>query len=58
MLAAQSEAGDLRIWSIAKQNGRDPPRVVRILNRSDHDEPGPNWFAWSRNGRIVQFSER
>ncbi|KAI9886319.1 MAG: hypothetical protein M1823_001877 [Watsoniomyces obsoletus] len=57
MLATQTEDGDLRVWSIAKSPSSDPPRVVRVLNRSDHYEPAPNWFAWSKNGRIVQFSE-
>lgn len=57
MLATQTEDGDLRVWSIAKGPSTEAPRVVRVLRRSDNYEPGPNWFAWSKNGRIVQYSE-
>lgn len=57
MLATQTEDGDLRVWSIAKHPSPELPRVVRILKRSDNYEAGPNWLAWSKNGRIVQYSE-
>lgn len=57
MLAAQTEDGDLRVWSIAKAPNNQAPQVIRILKRSDSYEPGPNWLAWSKNGRIVQYSE-
>ncbi|KAI9807036.1 MAG: hypothetical protein M1825_005753 [Sarcosagium campestre] len=57
MLATQTEDGDLRVWSISKVPGGDPPRVIRILKRSENYTPGPNWLAWSKNGRIVQYSE-
>ena len=57
MLASQTEDGDLRVWSIAKPPYNDLPKVVRVLKRSDNYEPGPNWLAWSKNGRIVQYSE-
>ncbi|KAI9803445.1 MAG: hypothetical protein M1833_000964 [Piccolia ochrophora] len=57
MLATQTQDGDLRVWSIAKIPASDPPRVVRVLKRSENYEPGPNWLSWSKNGRIVQFSE-
>ncbi|KAI9787101.1 MAG: hypothetical protein M1839_003336 [Geoglossum umbratile] len=59
MLATQTLDGDLRVWSIAKSTtAEDNARVVRVLNKSGGIfEPGPNWLAWSKNGRIVQFSE-
>ncbi|KAK3203967.1 hypothetical protein GRF29_106g1219392 [Pseudopithomyces chartarum] len=58
MLAAQTSDGDLRVWSIPKAaHGGDTPCVIRILNKSDQREPGPCWFAWSKNGRIVQYTE-
>ncbi|KAI9679559.1 MAG: hypothetical protein M1817_005581 [Caeruleum heppii] len=57
MLATQTQDGDLRVWSIAKHPFNDAPKVVRVLKRSETYESGPNWLAWSKNGRIVQFSE-
>ncbi|KAF2747405.1 hypothetical protein M011DRAFT_402666 [Sporormia fimetaria CBS 119925] len=58
MLAAQASDGDLRVWSVPKAaHSGDAPCVIRILNRSDQREPGPCWFAWSKNGRIVQYTE-
>jgi hypothetical protein len=57
MLATQTEDGDLRVWSIAKEPGNEPPRIVRILRRAETYQPGPNWSAWSKNGRIVQYTE-
>ncbi|KAF2088882.1 hypothetical protein K490DRAFT_72569 [Saccharata proteae CBS 121410] len=58
MLATQSSDGDLRVWSVPKAPHTDPPCVIRILNRSESSrEPGPCWFGWSKNGRIVQYSE-
>jgi hypothetical protein len=58
MLAAQTSDGDLRVWSVPKQpHTGDSPCVIRILNKSDQREPGPCWFAWSKNGRIVQYTE-
>ena len=58
MLAAQMSDGDLRVWSVPKvPHGGDSPCVIRILNKSDQREPGPCWFAWSKNGRIVQYTE-
>lgn len=58
MLAAQTSDGDLRVWSVPKvAHGGDTPCVIRILNKSDQREPGPCWFAWSKNGRIVQYTE-
>ncbi|KAI0393538.1 hypothetical protein F5Y17DRAFT_303672 [Xylariaceae sp. FL0594] len=59
MLAAQTEDGDLRVWSVAKAyNSDDPAKVVRILKRNgDNYQNGPNWMGWSKNGRIIQFSD-
>lgn len=61
MLASQTNDGDLRVWSVAKSpTSSDTAKVVRVLKRSGSPEnvqSGPNWLAWSKNGRIVQFSE-
>ncbi|KAF2463318.1 uncharacterized protein BDR25DRAFT_113826 [Lindgomyces ingoldianus] len=58
MLAAQTSDGDLRVWSVPKvSHGADSPCVIRILNKSEQREPGPCWFAWSKNGRIIQYTE-
>ncbi|RAH65428.1 uncharacterized protein BO66DRAFT_333956 [Aspergillus aculeatinus CBS 121060] len=56
MLATLSANGDLRVWSVAKPPGKEPPRVIRVLKRSDGSPPSePKWMAWSKNGRIVQY---
>ncbi|KHN99190.1 WD40/YVTN repeat-like-containing domain protein [Metarhizium album ARSEF 1941] len=58
MLAVQSHDGDLRVWSVAKNfSADDPAKVVRILRRRESSVPGPNWMGWSKNGRIIQFSD-
>ncbi|KAF7891594.1 hypothetical protein EAF00_007896 [Botryotinia globosa] len=58
MLASQTNDGDLRVWSIAKSpTSNDTAKVVRVLKRSDNFQTGPNWLGWSKNGRIIQFSE-
>lgn len=58
MLAAQASDGDLRVWSVPKSShGGDAPCVIRVLNKSEQREPGPCWFSWSKNGRIVQYTE-
>jgi hypothetical protein len=58
MLAAQTSDGDLRVWSVPKApHSGDVPCVIRILNQKEQREPGPAWFAWSKNGRIVQYTE-
>ncbi len=58
MLAVQAYDGDLRVWSIAKAlHTGDPVKVVRILKRTENYLTGPNWMSWSKNGRIIQFSE-
>ncbi|OAL50848.1 hypothetical protein IQ07DRAFT_599911 [Pyrenochaeta sp. DS3sAY3a] len=58
MLAAQAADGDLRVWSIPKApHSGDTPCVIRVLNQKEQREPGPCWFAWSKNGRIIQYTE-
>lgn len=58
MLATQTHNGDLRVWSIAKSHtAEDAAKVVRILKRSDNFSEGPNWMGWSKNGRVIQFSD-
>jgi hypothetical protein len=58
MLATQTNDGDLRVWSIAKSpTSSDTAKVVRVLKRTDNYMTGPNWLGWSKNGRIIQFSE-
>ncbi|KAE8419719.1 hypothetical protein BDV36DRAFT_131051 [Aspergillus pseudocaelatus] len=58
MLATLSANGDLRVWSVAKPAGKDVPRVIRVLKRSDtSSSTEPKWMAWSKNGRIVQYLE-
>jgi len=59
MLATQAANGDLKVWSIAKDSSRDqPPKIVRTLNKMESSgDIGANWMAWSKNGRIIQFSE-
>ncbi|KAH1286401.1 hypothetical protein KXW42_008059 [Aspergillus fumigatus] len=55
MLATLSFNGDLRVWSISKPPGKEAPRVIRVLKRSDSSSAEPKWMAWSKNGRIVQY---
>ncbi|KYK55357.1 uncharacterized protein DCS_07320 [Drechmeria coniospora] len=58
MLAVQTLEGDLRVWSVAKSHSaNDPAKVVRILRRGESVATGPNWMGWSKNGRIIQFSD-
>ncbi|KAG9247206.1 hypothetical protein BJ878DRAFT_214114 [Calycina marina] len=58
MLAAQTNDGDLRVWSLAKSpTSSDTAKVVRVLKRTENYQTGPNWLGWSKNGRILQFSE-
>ncbi|KIW33593.1 uncharacterized protein PV07_00430 [Cladophialophora immunda] len=57
MLATQTADGDLRVWSVSKPPTSEAPRVIRVLKRTDTYTPGRNWISWSKNGRIVQFSE-
>ncbi|KAE8356790.1 hypothetical protein BDV28DRAFT_65532 [Aspergillus coremiiformis] len=56
MLATLMANGDLRVWSVSKPAGKDTPRVIRVLKRSDTSSSSePKWMAWSKNGRIVQY---
>ncbi|KAL2195792.1 hypothetical protein P885DRAFT_39137 [Corynascus similis CBS 632.67] len=58
MLAVQTNDGDLRVWSVSKAyNADDPAKIVRILKRTENYVTGPNWMGWSKNGRIIQYSE-
>ncbi|KAF6827971.1 WD g-beta repeat protein [Colletotrichum plurivorum] len=58
MLAAQTHDGDLRVWSVSKSySSDDPAKVVRILKRTDNYQIGANWMGWSKNGRIIQFTD-
>jgi hypothetical protein len=58
MLATQTLDGDLRVWSVAKPPSNDSPRVIRALKRSEPYSAGPKWIAWSKNGKIIQYSDR
>ncbi|KAH6896900.1 hypothetical protein B0T10DRAFT_167824 [Thelonectria olida] len=58
MLAVQTHDGDLRVWSVTKAyNADDPAKIVRVLRKTENFVNGPNWMGWSKNGRIIQFSE-
>ncbi|KAI1007139.1 hypothetical protein K3495_g1085 [Podosphaera aphanis] len=56
LLATQTLDGDVRVWSIAKYP-TSAARVIRILQYSENFRNGPNWLGWSKNGRVVQFTE-
>jgi hypothetical protein len=57
MLATQTTEGDVYIWSVSKHPLDEPPRVIRLLRRSESGSTGPCWLAWSKNGHIVQYAE-
>jgi hypothetical protein len=58
MLATQTRSGDLRVFSVAKSHNADEQaKVVRILKRADNFSDGPNWMGWSKNGRVIQYSD-
>ncbi|KAJ5527064.1 hypothetical protein N7513_011223 [Penicillium frequentans] len=57
MLATQASNGDLRVWSVSKPPGKEAPRVIRVLKRSDSTSADPKWMGWSKNGKIVQYLE-
>ncbi len=57
MLATQTSDGDLRVWSVSKPPTAETPKTIRVLKRTDNVEPGINWMAWSKNGRILQHSD-
>ncbi|KAF6515219.1 hypothetical protein HZS61_005125 [Fusarium oxysporum f. sp. conglutinans] len=57
-LAVQMLDGDLRVWSMAKKySADDPAKVVRNLRKAEISMNGPNWMGWSKNGRIIQYSD-
>lgn len=58
MLATQTADGDARVWAIPKEDKTASCTAVRMLSETAGVARGPNWLAWSRNGRIVQFIER
>ena len=57
MLAVQCADGDLRVWSIAKPAVADVPKTIRVLERGDVVKSGDHWISWSKNGRILQYSQ-
>ena len=57
MLVSQTLDGDLRVWSVAKPATAEAPKTIRILKRRDNVEPGLHWCAWSKNGRVLQYSD-
>ncbi|KAI7202219.1 hypothetical protein KC316_g1925 [Hortaea werneckii] len=57
MLATQTSDGDLRVWSVPKAPHQEQPTIIRVLQRAELQAAGPCWFAWSKNGRIVQHAE-
>ncbi|KAI6848984.1 hypothetical protein KC352_g220 [Hortaea werneckii] len=57
MLATQTSDGDLRVWSVPKVPHQEQPTIIRVLQRAELQAAGPCWFAWSKNGRIVQHAE-
>ncbi|KAF4496706.1 hypothetical protein FAGAP_7130 [Fusarium agapanthi] len=58
MLAVQMRDGDLRVWSVAKKyTVDDPAKMVRNLKKVEISMDGPNWMGWSKNGRIIQYSD-
>ncbi|KAK2687650.1 hypothetical protein QWA68_014223 [Fusarium oxysporum] len=58
MLAVQMRDGDLRVWSVVKKySADDPAKVVRNLRKAEISIDGPNWMGWSKNGRIIQYSD-
>ncbi|KAF4554790.1 Hypothetical protein D9617_3g018580 [Elsinoe fawcettii] len=59
MLATQTADGDLRVWNVPKVDGKPHQCLaIRIMSLDEGIVSGPNWFGWSRNGRIVQHSDR
>lgn len=57
MLATQTADGDLRVWSVPKGQHGEVPNIIRVLQRAEVPQRGPCWFAWSKNGRIVQYAD-
>ncbi|KAK6007572.1 hypothetical protein QM012_004386 [Aureobasidium pullulans] len=58
MLATQTADGDLRVWSIPKTAVvGETPNIIRVLSRLESRSLGPCWFSWSKNGRIIQYTD-
>ncbi|EEP79850.1 predicted protein [Uncinocarpus reesii 1704] len=57
MLATLTVDGDLLVWSVSKHPTQDSARVIRTLRKSESVATSPKWLAWSKNGRIVQYSD-
>ncbi|SMY27982.1 unnamed protein product [Zymoseptoria tritici ST99CH_1A5] len=57
MLATQTQDGDLRVWSVPKGQHTEAPTIIRILQRPETSQQGPCWFAWSKNGRLIQLAD-
>lgn len=55
MLASQAENGDLRVWSVSKPAEKETPRTIRMLKKADATISGPQFMAWSKNGKIIQY---
>jgi len=52
MLATQTADGDLRVWGVS---GAEQPKAIRVMDAPERSSGGRTWFAWSKNGRIIQF---
>ncbi|KKY14919.1 putative wd g-beta repeat protein [Phaeomoniella chlamydospora] len=48
-ITALAPSSDCRTFAIG---------VIRVLKRSSEPSTSLNWMAWSKNGRIVQYSDR
>ncbi|KAF7196661.1 hypothetical protein HII31_02031 [Pseudocercospora fuligena] len=57
MLATQAQDGDLRVWSVPKGDHGAAPTIIRVLQRPESQLAGPCWFAWSKNGRLIQLAD-
>lgn len=57
MLATQTADGMLRVWSVSKAPHTEPPRTIRVLDSTENGITSRNWFAWSKNGRLVNFAD-
>lgn len=58
MLASQAKEGNLKVWSITKSLDPDTSgaKVIRVLERPETYSQGQKWMAWSKNGRIIDYS--
>lgn len=55
MLVSQTANGDLRVWSVSKPAEKETPRTIRMLKKADATISGPQFMAWSKNGKIIQY---